>query len=99
MKILTMIAACALLTGCIQIGTRFDTSKVDQLQPSVSTEADAEALLGKAMSVTTNPDNDHHLLVWQYVYGTALATGGGKQLAISFDEHGRMIKILRRMEL
>jgi hypothetical protein len=101
MKMLTTLAAVMVLAGCVysQIGTRFDISKIDQLQPGISTEADAEVLLGKPVSVTTNPDNNHQLLVWQYFYGTALATGGGKQLAISFDEHSKMIKVVRQMEL
>jgi len=55
MKILVTLAAAMMLAGCVysQIGTRFDMSKVDQLQPGISTEADAEALLGKPVSVTT----------------------------------------------
>lgn len=89
------------LAGCVysQIGRRFDISKVSELRPGVSTEQDARRLFGDPLSVTTSPQNGHQLLVWEYVYGTALATGGGAKLAISFDASGRMLQIIQETDL
>jgi hypothetical protein len=74
-------------------------SRADQLTPGVSTEADAERLLGEPITVEHNPQNRHELLIWRYAYGTGLGTGGGQTLAISFDEKGKMIAILQRTKL
>jgi hypothetical protein len=72
-----------MLSGCMTVGKKFDISKVDQLQPGVSTEADAKALFGEPTSVSANPDNHHELLQWVYSQGT-LVGGNGSHLAISF---------------
>jgi outer membrane protein assembly factor BamE (lipoprotein component of BamABCDE complex) len=99
-QIVAFLALALCLSGCVysQTGTRFDMSKADQLTPGISTEDDAERLLGKPISVVTNP-NGHQVFIWAYSYGTALAIGGGKQLVIAFDENGTMIKIAQRTEI
>jgi hypothetical protein len=100
MKLLALIMALV-LSGCVysQIGNRFDISKSSLLKSGVSTEQDARSLFGEPISITTNPQNGHQLLIWQYVYGTALATGGGAKLAISFDASGRMLQIIQEVDL
>jgi hypothetical protein len=100
-RLLFIVATCFTLAACVysQMGTRFDITKADQLTPGISTEEDAKKLLGEPVSVTTNPENNHQLLVWQYTYGTAVAVGGGARLAISFDENGKMIKVIQKAKV
>ena len=101
MKRIIAAVAIVFLSACVysQQGNLFDINNADQLQPGISTVADAKALLGEPVTVQTNPDNNHQLLIWQSAYGTAIAVGGGAKLAISFDENGRMIKILQRTKV
>jgi hypothetical protein len=87
------------LAGCAQVGRTFDIANADRLVPGVSTEADAKGLLGEPITIQRNPGNGHEALVWQYVYGTGLGTGGGQKLVISFDEKGKMIAIIQRTKL
>lgn len=57
MKRFAMLVLTTLLAACATTqGAHTDTSKLTQLKPGVSTVADAEALLGKARSVTHRPD-------------------------------------------
>ena len=98
-RIYVLGAIAVALAGCASIGHDFDISKTSQLSPGVSTEADARQLLGEPLTVEKNPANGHDLLVWQYAYGTGLGTGGGKKLAISFDEKGKMIAIIQKTQL
>jgi hypothetical protein len=81
-------AACA---GCMQIGAHFDTRKVAELEPGVSTEQDAIEKLGKPGSVSNLPDGTR-LLEWQYDYATVLVAGSANA-AILFGPDGRMIRI------
>jgi outer membrane protein assembly factor BamE (lipoprotein component of BamABCDE complex) len=101
MKLLALVLVALLLGRCVysQIGNRFDISKINQLQPGISTEQDAIRLFGQPVSTTTNPQNDHQLLIWSYAYGTALATGGRAKLAISFDANGKMLKIIQEAKV
>lgn len=89
----------SVLAACASIGRPFDITKADSLRPGISTEQDAEQLLGKPISVNTNAQNSHQLLTWQYAYGTGLGTSGGKKLSISFDSNGRMLQVIQRTEL
>jgi hypothetical protein len=95
----TFALAALSLTACAQIGHPFDIAKADQLTPGISTEDDAKKLLGEPISVTTSPDNGHQLLIWQYSYGTALATGGAERLVILFDADGKMLRIVQRAKV
>jgi hypothetical protein len=93
MKIVIVVLAVVLgLTACAQRGTRFDVDKVSELQPGISTDQDAIAKLGPPMAVS-NAASGNKLLQWQYVYGTALATGGGAHVAILFGQDGKMIRV------
>lgn len=98
--LLTFAAGISIaLTGCIQVGRSFDVAGVDRLTPGVSTINDAERLLGEPTTIQTNPANGHQALIWRYVYGTGLGTGGGEQAIVSFDRYGRMIAVLQRTKL
>jgi regulator of RNase E activity RraA len=101
MKRTVATVALLFLCACVysQVGNRFNIDKADQLQPGISTVADAKALLGEPVTVQTNPENNHQLLIWQYAYGTAIAVGGGAKLGIAFDENGKMIKIIQRTKV
>ena len=95
---LLILVASFTLTACMTVGSKFDISKIDQLQPSVSTEDDAKRLFGEPTSVSDNPNNHHELLQWIYSQGT-LVGGNGAHLAISFDENGKMIAVVQRTKI
>lgn len=95
----TTITALLFLAACATVGHDFDMANVSKLQPGISTEADAKALFGEPMRVTRSPRNNHELLTWGYVYGTGLGTGGGKRLSISFDENGKMLKVIEEAKI
>ena len=97
-KWLFVFAASFMLLSCMTVGNKFDISKVDQLQPGISTEDDAIKLFGNPTSVSTNPDNKHELLQWIYSQGT-LVGGNGAHLAISFDKNGKMIAVIQQTKI
>ena len=87
-----LLVAASLLAGCaIEEGKRFSTTSVQQLQPGVSTEQDAIALLGKPVGRVNNDDGTH-LLQWQYIYGTASGIGGSAHAAVLFGSDQKMIR-------
>lgn len=103
MKHLSTVALAALfLAGCATPGAHTDTSKLTLLKPGVSTIADAEALLGKARSVTHRPDGGTTLgYSWSSVQtdgkslipivGTFLGKGTSSSVeytAVNFDKAG-----------
>jgi|SRR5271166_3918272 len=87
------------LAGCVTIGHNFDLAAANQLTPRVSTEADAQYLLGEPISIGHNPQNNHDLFIWQYTYGTGIGTASSQSLAISFDENQKMIAIISRTKI
>lgn len=93
---------CALLVistfaGCVTIGHRFDSRKVDLLVPGVSTIQDATTLLGEPSAESTYPDGSR-LLQWQYVQGTPVG-GSGEHVAILFDVGGLMVRVTHRSRI
>ena len=78
--------------ACTTVGNKFDPHSVSQLQPSVSTIADATTLMGPPMSQTAMPDGNM-LYQWQYAQGTAIGTGSGAHVAIIFDKQGVMVEV------
>jgi outer membrane protein assembly factor BamE (lipoprotein component of BamABCDE complex) len=93
-----LVSLLLLVTACASQGNQFDMDKARQLEPGVSTVEDAEHLIGKPISVTTNP-NGHQVLIWMYAYGTGLGASGAKRLIISFDENGKMIRIAQETKI
>ena len=92
MRLAILILTFFLMCSCAQHGNRFDTSKVYELQPEVSTRQDAIDKLGQPSSISTY-SNGNQLLQWQYIYGTAIGIGGGAHVAILFDSNEKMIRI------
>ncbi len=82
-----------LSTACANVGHDFDASKTSQLRPGVTTEQDAIAMFGQPTKITTNPQNNHQLLQWTYAHASVVDREG-KGLAVSFDERGKMLKVL-----
>jgi hypothetical protein len=83
------------LAGCASAGTNFDQSKADQLQPGVSTRADAERSLGKPNNETFNTDSTV-ILTWMHSTGTAWGTGKSRYVSILFRKDGTMLRMLQR---
>jgi outer membrane protein assembly factor BamE (lipoprotein component of BamABCDE complex) len=89
-----------LASACANVGHDFDASKVSQLKPGVSTEQDAIALFGQPYRTSTNAQNNHVLLQWVYAHASALVVDNeGKGLAVSFDERGKMLKVIDQTHL
>lgn len=82
------------LSGCMTMGQKFDPAKTDQLQPGVSTIAEATALLGQPAAESTDA-NGNKLLQWQYSQGT-LVGGSGAHVAILFDSAGKMVRVTHK---
>lgn len=85
------------LSACTTIGKKFDIAKVDQLEPGVSTIADAVKLLGPSTAESSLANNSK-LLQWQYSQGSIVASSGA-HVAILFDQAGRMVRITHKFNL
>jgi hypothetical protein len=94
----TLVLLSFLLCACASVGKPFDLSKTDQMQPGISTEADAQQLFGEPLSRDVNPTNNHELLRWAYAHASPMGENV-ETLAISFDENGKMLKIIRRSSI
>lgn len=60
---LVVLATLLAFASCARVGHQFDITQADKLVPGVSTEDDAKNLFGEPESVSTNPQNNHQLLV------------------------------------
>jgi hypothetical protein len=87
-----------LVPACATSGKPFDISRANQLRPGISTESDAKSLFGDPVSMQSNPTNNHELLRWIYVHASPVGARGDA-LAISFDENGKMLKIVERSQI
>src|ERR1700687_5068686 len=92
--IAVLLGFLLLIAGCtFQQGHRFDVNAVRQLQPGVTTDQDAIALLGPPAATNNNGDGTQ-LLQWQYVYGTTSTWVGDEHAAILFGPDHKMIKVV-----
>lgn len=82
------------LAACSTTGNKFDIAKVDQLQPGISTSADAIQLLGPPTSESSF-QNGTRLLQWQYAQGTLIG-GSGAHVAILFDATAKMVRVTHK---
>jgi hypothetical protein len=88
------LSLAVVLSACSTTGTKFDITKVDQLQPGISTSADAVQLLGPPTSESSF-QNGTKLLQWQYAQGT-LVGGSGAHIAILFDAASKMVRVTHK---
>lgn len=79
------------LTSCTVVGNVYKHENVEQLEPGMS-EQEVIAILGAGPS-SRSVAGDGYLLQWQYSYGTALATGGGRHVAVRFSNDNKMVEI------
>lgn len=88
----------ALLALCISacVTPRFNPAVADQLQPGVSTTADAERLLGRP-SARSAAANNGTLLQWVDIQGSPVG-GYGAHVAILFDQAGKMVRVMHRFQ-
>lgn len=97
----TIFAAALILalTGCVERhGNEYDSSKVAQLRPGVSTETDAIGLLGTPVSSSSQADGGQ-LLQWYYVYGNSFGGSGGANTAILFGPDKKMIRVVQQTQM
>lgn len=86
MKHMIALALALLIIGCASKPSPFDPSRVKELQPGVSTLADARQKLGAPSAQTNYPDGSK-LFAWQ-------PAGGEIQARLLFDGAGRMIRVM-----
>jgi len=85
------------LASCSVIGTVYKHENFKQLQPGMS-EQEVIAIL-EAEPISRSVLDSGYLLQWQYSYGTALATGGARHLAILFSNDNKMVKITQNTQV
>ena len=76
------------------IGKKFDASRLDELQPAISSIDDAKRVLGPNSAESTSADGSK-LLQWQYVQGSMIG-GEGEHVAILFGPDGKMIRVTHK---
>ena len=82
--------------GCgnfVGMGHDFNVNNAHYLKPGISTEEDAQKLLGKPTSVQPAAAANPKLDEWTYAY-YSIGASKVKHVAVSFDDKGRMIKIV-----
>jgi hypothetical protein len=87
------VALAGAVAGCA--GHSFNESGVGQLTPGVSTESDAVRAIGEPISRLVDPRSGHSGLTWGYGGGF----GNTRVLTISFDESGRMIRVIQQSRI
>ena len=71
-KILCILTAVALLSGCASVGRKLDQSKVDQIKKGETTRDQVIQLIGSPDQITRTGDG---VVVFQYMYVRASANG------------------------
>ena len=90
-----LIALAVLATSaCATMGTKFDMTRVRQLEPGISTLADATKALGNPTNETYEADGSV-IVLWMYSTGTALGTGKSEYVSILFERERRMVRLLQ----
>ena len=76
------------MVGCASMGHNFDASKVSELKPGVSTEADAVKMMGAEPTSRTFRSDGSYMASWQYVsVATFAGTTDNKLLHLNFDKN------------
>lgn len=82
------------LAACFRYGyghdINFDDAK--QLQPGVSTRADAIRIFGTPTATALRADGNTDL-VWSYVHAIAYGPNGSKALGLTFDPFGKFMAV------
>jgi hypothetical protein len=99
MKKLLMLLAIVSLAACASLGKDFDMGKAYQLQPGISTEADAIALLGNPIARKMDETGKNEKILWQYAHANGLGMAESKRLVILFDEDGKMMRIIEQAQI
>lgn len=90
MKTIAALLFAVTLSACATHGTKFDSAKVDTLQPGITTVEEVTATLGKPYSMSDMGKNGK-LLQWIYT-----GMGGSSHVAILFRPDGTMERITQR---
>ncbi len=93
MKIMPVlaIAAAFIWSGCASTGRDFDMDGMSKLHPGVTTEAQADSLLGSQPITRTFRDDGSYLAVWQHIQIVSIiifpVTTDNKSLYLLFDKN------------
>lgn len=85
--------AVACLVGCVT--PKFDTQRVSQLEPGVSTLSDAVRLLGQPTS--RSAASGGALVQWMDIQGSVFQKRGA-HIAILFDGSDKMVRVVHQFE-
>lgn len=92
---LSLLLPLILVAACVT--PKFDAGRVSQLQPGISTRADAERLLGPSSAQSRSADGST-ILQWIDVQGGILNQAHAAHVAIVFNPDGTMNRVAHRYE-
>jgi len=87
-KYIVLVVIVALSSpGCMRIGRDFPIERVGEIEKGKSTKDDVRRILGDPSNITLS-GNGAETWVYSFTEGTALGTGRGKRVSVSFDASG-----------
>lgn len=83
------VLGLVLALACATVGRKMDLSLVDRLQPGISTQADAVALLGQPTAVVK--DGQLTSLSWAYAHANAFGHAEVQTVTLTFGPDGKLV--------
>lgn len=71
-RLLTLVLASVLLTGCATVGRKVDQASVDRIKKGQTTQQEVIGLIGSPDQITRNADGD---VIYSYIYVRATTKG------------------------
>jgi hypothetical protein len=100
MKIHTPVAILLmmafLVTGCASAGKRFNSSRVGELEPGVTTIEEAKHILeAEPVQVILN-DSGRKLAIWRYITSSGLTANTSiQEVALVFGPDGKFLRVFQ----
>ncbi len=89
---LAIAVTAVLAVGCVhEIGQPLDVSRAAELQPGVSTLADAKARFGEPTSVSYASYIPGTCYVWLYARGDAFGNARSNMVSLCFGNDGKLV--------
>lgn len=87
MKRTFILAAAFAISGCVSMGTNYDSGAVDRLQVGM-TKAEVIQMLGQPNQVITNADGSERL-IWVHSTGSAFGANA-RSVGLPFGPDGKL---------
>lgn len=97
-KLFLALSLLALAACATTIGKKFDPAAINNLQPGITTVAEAEAQLGVASNRHYAP-NGSTILGWSYTTGAPFTKPHSEAVMIHFDKDQKMVRIVSRQSM